>query len=522
MSQMNALPDDAIWLATYDTFDGDYGRDNESLYYLPESSSFAVEYYYHDTRGTDKGIKSVSLERAFDLYQRASSREPEYLASKDVSKDPRAIYILNILQDEINEAKDKAMAKSTPVGSIAKMDETYAHLIKLTFLPQTGEFIKSEYRARYNDPDAWEQAASPIAEGAVSIGEAMSLIEDADFKLNSDPYVAKRGAYIISSLREATATDDRKIFIGDCRLGFDEVSEPVSDDFLSKDWDLYYAPKSGEFTVNETLSYIDAYDDLEEFSVSTKENFPISKEEALRFINSNNFYFTDEDTIPAKIILGNFKREMEGARVETPPKPPSREVAPAKAGEQDRDSVFAIVPAKIGRASESVRYFDVPDRNGGVKPLAEVTLPHGTKVGGVDASFYRFVVSANQIDAGGRDGSRSHSILLPERNRTTGEPWRITLTRDFGGRDANGAWQPDKRTIATTSTELRDCLKEQYQAYRERAQQRQAERQPHQDRGDRASHDGLDLDAEGRDAREISSGFAHGRDRQPDFAGRDL
>ena len=50
----------------------------------------------------------------------------------------------------------------------------------------------------------------------------------------------------------------------------------------------------------------------------------------------------------------------------------------------------------------------------------------------------------------------------------------------------------------------------------------QAERQPHQDRGDRASHDGLDLDAEGRDACEISSGFAHGRDRQPDFAGRDL
>ena len=36
--------------------------------------------------------------------------------------------------------------------------------------------------------------------------------------------------------------------------------------------------------MNETLSYIDAYDDLEEFSVSTKENFPISKEEALRFI----------------------------------------------------------------------------------------------------------------------------------------------------------------------------------------------------------------------------------------------
>lgn len=39
MSQMNALPDDAIWLATYDTFDGDYGRDNESPYYRPSSKT---------------------------------------------------------------------------------------------------------------------------------------------------------------------------------------------------------------------------------------------------------------------------------------------------------------------------------------------------------------------------------------------------------------------------------------------------------------------------------------------------
>lgn len=205
--------------------------------------------------------------------------------------------------------------------------------------------------------------------------------------------------------------------------------------------------------------------------------------------------------------------------------------APAGADGSDRNSVFAVVPAKIGRDSESVRYFDVPDKDGGVKPLAEVTLPHGTKVGGVDASFYRFVVSANQIDAGGRDGSRSHSVLLPERNRTTGEPWGITLTRDFGGRDANGAWQPDKRTIATTSTELRDCLKEQYQAYRERAQQRQAERQPHQARVGRAArpqradapatprsaHDGLDLDAEGRDAREASGAMV---DRAQQIEGR--
>lgn len=192
--------------------------------------------------------------------------------------------------------------------------------------------------------------------------------------------------------------------------------------------------------------------------------------------------------------------------------------APAKGDGPDRNSVFAIVPAKISRDSESVRYFDVPDKDGGVTPLAEVTLPYGTKVGGMDASYYRFVVTANQIDAGGRDASRSHSVLMPERNRTTGEPWKITLTRDFGGRDANGVWQSDKRTIITTSAELRDCLKEQYRGYRDRVQQRQAERQPHQARMDRAprpqrtaqpvtpraAHDGLDLDAEGRDAREAS------------------
>ena len=37
-----------------------------------------------------------------------------------------------------------------------------------------------------------------------------------------------------------------------------------------------------------------------------------------------------------------------------------------------------------------------------------------------------------------------------------------------------------------------------------------------------ASADGCDLDSEGRDAREVSGGNIYGRDRQPDFAGRDL
>ena len=375
-------------------------------------------------------------------------------------------------------------------------------------------------------------AGSPIAEGAVSIGEAMSLIEDADFELDSDPYVAKRGAYIISSLREATATDDRKIFIGD--LDNDKYVPNTIPDLFSIRWDLYYAPSSGAFTVNEVGYYCEV--DGDDWYKTTKEDVPISKEEALRFINSNEFYPSDKGGYTASFIRGNFKREMEGARAETTPEPSFCEATPSKAEDQSRDGVFAIVPAKIGRDSESVRYFDVPDKDGGIKPLAEVTLPHGTKVGGMDASFYRFVVSANQIDAGGRDGSRSHSILLPERNRTTGEPWRITLTRDFGGRDANGAWQPDKRTITTTSTELRDMLMSQerlvyYNEERGRDLNALAKLQLlrshvvdpdlsdiiiHTPRClvnmETAAHGGCDLDAESREARDACGSLAQGRD----------
>lgn len=186
---------------------------------------------------------------------------------------------------------------------------------------------------------------------------------------------------------------------------------------------------------------------------------------------------------------------------------------PEQAQQPDRNSVFVVVPAKIGRDKDSVRYFDVPQEDGSVKPLAEVTLPFGTNIGGQDASFYRFVVSANQIDAGGRSGSRSHSILLPDHNRTTGDPWKITLTRDFGARDANGAWQPDKRTITATSAELRECCKAQYHAYRERVQQQAARRESHRqqparpERNVRDDADGIDLDAEMHDAREVSDGI---------------
>lgn len=155
---------------------------------------------------------------------------------------------------------------------------------------------------------------------------------------------------------------------------------------------------------------------------------------------------------------------------------PEREAQPTKQKEPDRNSVFAVVPAKVGRDRESVRFFDVPKEDGSSKALAEVTLPHGTKVGGQDASFYRFVVSAAQIDAGGRDSAFSHSVLLPERNRMTGEPWKVMLTRDFGARDRNGVWQADKRSIVCTSTELRESCKEQYREYRARQQQRRMER----------------------------------------------
>lgn len=197
-----------------------------------------------------------------------------------------------------------------------------------------------------------------------------------------------------------------------------------------------------------------------------------------------------------------------------------RSAAPEQAQQPDRNSVFVVVPAKIGRDKESVRYFDVPQEDGSVKSLAEVTLPFGTKVGEQDASFYRFVVSANQIDAGGRDGARSHSVLLPERNRNTGEPWKVTLTRDFGARDSNGVWQQDKRSITVTSSELRECCKAQYHAYRNRVRQQMAQRESHRqpnarpERGAQQDEGGIDLDAEMQNAREVSDGMGRPQDER--------
>ena len=197
-----------------------------------------------------------------------------------------------------------------------------------------------------------------------------------------------------------------------------------------------------------------------------------------------------------------------------------RSAAPEQAQQPDRNSVFVVVPAKIGRDKESVRYFDVPQEDGSVKSLAEVTLPFGTKVGEQDASFYRFVVSANQIDAGGRDGARSHSVLLPERNRNTGEPWKVTLTRDFEARDSNGVWQQDKRSITVTSSELRECCKAQYHAYRNRVRQQMAQRESHRppnarpERVAQQDEGGIDLDAEMQNAREVSDGMGRPQDER--------
>lgn len=170
--------------------------------------------------------------------------------------------------------------------------------------------------------------------------------------------------------------------------------------------------------------------------------------------------------------------------------------------------VFVTVPAVIGRDREtgepiqSVRRFAYIDGEGNQKELASVTLPKGSVVGGKDVSFHEIVVPSYAVDPGGQRYPRTHSIRFPEANRA-GEPWNVTLTRDFGHYGPAG-WEPDKRAVRCTSAELRDAMRAQYEGYKAyRAAGREKEARP-RDEG------GIDLDAEASAARAASEPAARG------------
>lgn len=176
----------------------------------------------------------------------------------------------------------------------------------------------------------------------------------------------------------------------------------------------------------------------------------------------------------------------------------------------DRNSVFIIVPDKIGRESKSIRYFEATGRDGKPRELAEVTLPHGTYVNGRDASFHSFIVSAKQVDPGGLRGSRSHSILVPETSRTSGEPWNIKLKRDFGSRDESGRWVSDVHVIDCSSSQLKQAMRDQFEAYKASSSARSAERSAERSAAAEQEEPAADLE---RDARESAAVAASsGRD----------
>lgn len=154
-------------------------------------------------------------------------------------------------------------------------------------------------------------------------------------------------------------------------------------------------------------------------------------------------------------IIANNKVEKEN--------PMTNEVNEKKQG-----GIFITVPAKISASQESVRFYEVPGqgKDGTPLKLAEVTLPKGTRIGGEDASYYKFSVTANQLDPGGQKFPSTHSVLLPETNSKTSESWNVKLHRDFGKFDGDKNWVSDLKTINCSTKELQVSCKEQYQAYK--------------------------------------------------------
>lgn len=185
--------------------------------------------------------------------------------------------------------------------------------------------------------------------------------------------------------------------------------------------------------------------------------------------------------VESRVYLGVKADRRQRAREEAESNmQPSRTEEGKMTGNQiegkERNGVFITIPAKIGTAQESVRRFEVRDKDSGEpRKLAEITLPYGTQVGGEDVSYYKTIISQGQLDPAGQRYPTTHSVLLPETNFKTGEDWQVKLTRDFGSRDENGTWVPDVDEKVITSREFQTAMREQYAGYKARRQEKAKE-----------------------------------------------
>ena len=130
------------------------------------------------------------------------------------------------------------------------------------------------------------------------------------------------------------------------------------------------------------------------------------------------------------------------------------------------NNVYVVVPSKISKNTESIRYFESKDKKTGESiKMANVTLPKGTNHDGMDLSYYQFTVKATQVDPGGQKYESTHSIRFPERN-SYGDPWTVDLRRDFGFHEPKSQnWISNVSEHRMTSKELKTVCREQYDHY---------------------------------------------------------
>lgn len=380
------LPDNAVWFATYNTSDGEHERNNESLYYLPDSRSFVIDYEYDDSNPDfprhEKGVNPVSLNSAFEFYQNAASDSSEYLTSKRASRDPDALYIMGVTMATLVADKLESLVEYTPIGSISKMrhDEkgcTHIRNQQLGYAPKSREFIKAEYpEVNINDPDMtrelWEKSRTPISEGVIPNEEALSFIDDPDFKLTEDSSgkflhidIASRATEIIEDLRREVENER-----SDAERKENTMPEQTKRDIRIKDPD---APASGA-----QMGLLNAL----------AENGVVTPEE-LAALGDSPTKQAASDLISAHAEDEGFKAVQEARRAQRAAAKPQREDAPKEQNAGKNAYAHVKMPAAF------ITPHTYTAKDGREFEKAYVHFPPNTKINGIDISGYSCDVFLN-------------------------------------------------------------------------------------------------------------------------------
>lgn len=115
----------------------------------------------------------------------------------------------------------------------------------------------------------------------------------------------------------------------------------------------------------------------------------------------------------------------------------------------NKDGVFIVLPKTIGKKDgqpiAAVEYWTNPKTG---KNMATITLPSQFKVGEQDYSFYSFMCTKAQVIKDPNNDNRI-SIIQPQLNNETGEPWLVKLSKDIKDPET-GEWKTDEHMIPVT------------------------------------------------------------------------